>query len=353
MQESGNRAFAFRLVFGQGGRFIGVSLETRTLLPAELCHNFTPFFSPRAETIPKMSLPEVKVGQERVPDWRERFGLYVRLVRLDRPIGIFLLMWPALWALWIAGEGSPPWPVVLVFVAGVVLMRSAGCAINDFADRELDGQVTRTRERPLAAGLVSPREAVGVFLALSFIAFLLALLLNWQTVALSVVALGLAVIYPFTKRYTHLPQLFLGAAFGWAVPMAFSAINGSVPPMAWLLFAATVVWALIYDTQYAMVDREDDLAVGIKSTAILFGRFDRVIIAVLQVLLLAMLTYVGYLAGRGIWYFGGLAVAGAIAGYHQYLIRSQDPRACFEAFLNNNYYGMVIFLGLVLDYALE
>jgi 4-hydroxybenzoate polyprenyltransferase len=243
--------------------------------------------------------------------------------------------------------------VVLVFVTGVVLMRSAGCAINDFADRELDGHVTRTRERPLAAGLVSPREAVGVFLVLSFIAFLLVLLLNWQTVALSVVALGLAVIYPFTKRYTHLPQLFLGAAFGWAVPMAFTAITGSVPPMAWLLFAATVVWALIYDTQYAMVDREDDLAVGIKSTAILFGRFDRVIIGILQVLLLAMLAYVGYLAGRGIWYFGGLAVAGAIAGYHQYLIRSQDPGACFEAFLNNNYYGMVIFLSLVLDYALE
>jgi 4-hydroxybenzoate polyprenyltransferase len=188
---------------------------------------------------------------------------------------------------------------------------------------------------------------------LSFAAFLLVLLLNWQTVALSVVALGLAVIYPFTKRYTHLPQLFLGAAFGWAVPMAFTAITGSVPPMAWLLFAATVVWALIYDTQYAMVDREDDLAVGIKSTAILFGRLDRVMIVVLQLLLLAMLAYVGHLAGRGIWYFGSLAVAGAFAGYHQYLIRGQDPRACFEAFLNNNYYGMVIFLGLVFDYAVK
>jgi 4-hydroxybenzoate polyprenyltransferase len=192
-----------------------------------------------------------------------------------------------------------------------------------------------------------------VFVVLSLAAFALVLFLNWQTVALSVVAIGLAVIYPFTKRYTHLPQLFLGAAFGWAVPMAFAAITGTVPPSAWLLFAAIVVWALIYDTQYAMVDREDDLAVGIKSTAILFGRFDRLIIAVLQLVLLALLAYIGHLAGRGLWFFASLAIAAALAGYHQYLIRDRDPRACFEAFLNNNYYGMVIFLGLVLDYGLE
>jgi len=298
-----------------------------------------------------MNLPEVKSGYRRVPYWRERFALYARLVRLDRPIGIFLLMWPALWALWIAGEGRPLWSVVLIFVAGVVLMRSAGCAINDFADRNFDGRVERTRERPLAAGLVSPTEALGVFLTLSLAAFLLVLLLDWKTVALSVVALGLAVIYPFTKRYTHLPQLFLGVAFGWAVPMAFTAITGSLPPLAWLLFAATVVWALIYDTQYAMVDRDDDLTVGIKSTAILFGRNDLLIIALLQVLLLAMLAYTGMLAGRGVWYFSGLGVAAGLAGYHQYLIRNRDPKACFEAFLNNNYYGMVVFLALVVDYA--
>jgi 4-hydroxybenzoate polyprenyltransferase len=279
--------------------------------------------------------------------------LYVRLVRLNRPIGIFLLMWPALWALWIAGEGNPPWAVVLIFVTGVVLMRSAGCAINDYADRDFDGSVARTQGRPLATGLLRPGEAVGVFLALSLAAFSLVLLLNWQTVALSVVALGLVVIYPFMKRYTHLPQLFLGAAFGWAVPMAFTAITGTVPASAWLLFSATVVWALVYDTQYAMVDREDDLKVGIKSSAILFGRHDRLIIAVLQVVLLVILTYVGVLAERGTWYFGGVAVAGALALYHQFLIRDRDPAACFEAFLSNNYLGMAVFVGLVLDYALQ
>jgi len=300
-----------------------------------------------------MSLPDVKIGQPRAADWRERLGLYAKLVRLDRPIGIFLLMWPALWALWIAGEGSPPWRVVLIFVAGVVLMRSAGCAINDFADRDFDGRVERTRGRPLATGLVSPREAVAVFLVLSLAAFALVLLLNWQTVALSVVALGLAVLYPFTKRYTHLPQLFLGAAFGWAVPMAFAAITGAVPPLAWILFAATLIWALIYDTQYAMVDRKDDLEVGIKSTAILFGRYDLLIVGLLQALLLALLATVGYLAGRGLWFYCGLAAAAGLAGYHQLLIRNREPTACFEAFLNNNYYGMAVFLGLVTDYAAD
>lgn len=302
--------------------------------------------------IPNMTLPEVKIGHPRAPDWRERLALYAKLVRLDRPIGIFLLMWPALWALWIAGEGSPPWEVVLIFVAGVVLMRSAGCAINDFADRDLDGQVARTRERPIAAGLVSPKEAIAVFLVLSLTAFALVLFLNWRTIALSVVALALAVLYPFMKRYTHLPQLFLGAAFGWAVPMAFAAITGSVPLLAWLLFAATIVWALVYDTQYAMVDREDDLNAGIKSTAILFGRYDRAIIGMLQVLLLGLLAYVGYMSGRDGWYFSGLAVAAAFAVHHQYLIRARDPKDCFQAFLDNNYLGMAVFLGLMADYAL-
>jgi 4-hydroxybenzoate polyprenyltransferase len=242
---------------------------------------------------------------------------------------------------------------VLIFVTGVVLMRSAGCAINDYADRDFDGSVARTQGRPLARGLLRPGEAVGVFLALSLAAFSLVLLLNWLTIALSVVALGLVVIYPFMKRYTHLPQLFLGAAFGWAVPMAFTAITGTVPASAWLLFSATVVWALVYDTQYAMVDREDDLKVGIKSSAILFGRHDRLIIAALQVVLLVILTYVGVLAERGAWYFGGVAVAGALALYHQFLIRDRDPAACFEAFLGNNYLGMAVFVGLVLDYALQ
>jgi len=298
-----------------------------------------------------MNLSQVKAGSTPAPHWRERLALYAKLVRLNRPIGIFLLMWPALWALWIAGEGSPPWQVVLIFVAGVVLMRSAGCAINDFADRNLDGHVSRTRERPIAAGLVSPNEAIGVFIVLSLAAFVLVLFLSWQTVALSVVALALAVIYPFMKRFTHIPQLFLGAAFGWAVPMAFVAITGSIPPLAWLLFCATVLWALVYDTQYAMVDREDDLQVGIKSTAILFGPHDRLIVGLLQVLLLLMLGGVGYLADRGGWFFAGLTVAGALAVYHQYLMRDRLPAACFRAFLGNNYLGMALFVGLVADYA--
>jgi 4-hydroxybenzoate polyprenyltransferase len=298
-----------------------------------------------------MNLPEVKLGTPRAPTWRERLGLYVRLVRLDRPIGIFLLMWPALWALWLAGGGSPPWQTVLVFVAGVVLMRSAGCAVNDFADRELDGHVERTRARPLAAGQVSAKEALGVFLALTIAAFLLVLLLDWKTVALSVVALVLAVIYPFMKRYTHLPQLFLGAAFGWAAPMAFTALTGAVPPLGWLLFATTVLWALIYDTQYAMVDRKDDLAIGIKSSAILFGRHDRLVIGLMQLVFLTSLGYIGHLAGRGGWYFGGLALAAALAAYQQYLIHDRVPTRCFEAFLNNNYLGMALFVGLALDYA--
>jgi 4-hydroxybenzoate polyprenyltransferase len=281
--------------------------------------------------------------------WRVRLDAYYRLIRLHKPIGIFLLMWPALWALWLAGEGQPPWPVALIFVAGVVLMRSAGCAINDYADRKLDGHVARTNTRPLAQGLISPIEAVAVFVLLSLAAFALVLLLNWQTIAMSVVAVTLAMIYPFMKRFTHVPQLFLGAAFGWAVPMAFTAIQETVPLYAWVLFVATVLWALIYDTEYAMVDREDDLKIGIKSTAILFGRWDRLIVALLQVLMLLILSWVGVRAGLGAAYFVGLAVAGALFGYQQWLIRARAPARCFEAFLNNNYFGMAVFLGLVLD----
>ncbi|MBK1645948.1 4-hydroxybenzoate polyprenyltransferase [Thiocapsa imhoffii] len=299
-----------------------------------------------------MSSIQVKTGRRIAPTWRERLHGYLLLIRLNRPIGIFLLMWPALWALWLAGDGQPPWPLVVIFVLGVVLMRSAGCAINDFADRGFDGQVARTRHRPLATGLVSPQEAVAIFVLLSLAAFGLVLLLNWQTIALSVVAVLLTVIYPFMKRFTHVPQLFLGAAFGWAIPMAFTAVTGTIPVDAWILFAATLVWALIYDTQYAMVDREDDLKVGIKSTAILFGRADRLAIGLLQLVMLALLAWVGMLAGRGALFFGFLAVAAALAVYQQVLIRHRDPVRCFKAFLNNNYFGMAIFLGLVLDYAL-
>jgi 4-hydroxybenzoate polyprenyltransferase len=286
------------------------------------------------------------------PAWRGRLGAYLRLIRLNRPIGIFLLMWPALWALWMAGDGHPPWQIALIFVAGVVLMRSAGCAINDFADRDFDAHVTRTSARPLAQGEIAPVEAIAVFLSLSLAAFGLVLMLNWQTVSMSVVAVILAMIYPFMKRFTHVPQVFLGMAFGWAVPMAFTAIQGSIPGYAWLLFLSAVVWALIYDTEYAMVDREDDLKVGIKSTAILFGTYDRLIVALLQLVMLTLLLLVGLEAGRGLLYLLGLGLAALLFGYQQWLIRLRDPARCFEAFLNNNYVGLVVFVGLVLDYLL-
>jgi 4-hydroxybenzoate polyprenyltransferase len=300
-----------------------------------------------------MSLPEIKIQTTGSRGWRERADAYVRLVRLDRPIGIFLLMWPALWALWLAGDGHPPWHVALIFVLGVVLMRSAGCAINDYADRNFDPHVARTRMRPLAQGIIEPAEALGVFLLLTLVSFGLVLLLNWQTIAMSFVAAALAVVYPFMKRYTHVPQVFLGAAFGWAVPMAFTAIHGSVPGYAWLVFAAAVVWALIYDTEYAMVDREDDLKIGIKSTAIWFGRYDRLIIGLLQISMLALLVSVGLAAERGWAYFIGLVVAAAMAVHQLMLIRRREPKQCFVAFLNNNYFGMAIFLGLVADYILH
>jgi len=280
----------------------------------------------------------------------DRLGHYWRLVRADRPIGIYLLLWPALWALWIAGRGSPDAWVVLIFVLGTVLMRSAGCAINDYADRDFDGLVARTAERPLAAGEITPREAVGVFVVLSLLAFCLVLTLNGLTIANSFIAVALAALYPFTKRFTHMPQVVLGAAFGWAVPMAFTALQGGIPGVAWVLFIATVVWAVIYDTMYAMADRDDDLWVGIKSTAILFGRHDRLIIAALQLLMLALLWWVGELAGCGGYYSGGLVFAAALFGYQQWLIRDREPAACFQAFLNNHSLGMGLFVALLLDY---
>ena len=283
-------------------------------------------------------------------DWRTRLGDYWRLVRADRPIGIYLLLWPALWALWIAAAGFPPWWVLLVFILGTALMRSAGCAINDFADRHFDGQVERTAGRPLATGRVAPREAVGVFVVLSLLAFALVLTLNKMTIAHSFVAVALAAAYPFTKRYTHFPQVVLGAAFGWAVPMAFTALQEQIPAVAWVLFTATVIWALIYDTMYAMVDRDDDLRVGIKSTAILFGRFDRLLIGMLQVVMLVLLWQVGQMAGRGVFFVLGLAGASVLFVFQQWLIRGRDRAACFRAFLNNHYVGMTVFIGLFADY---
>lgn len=272
-------------------------------------------------------------------------------MRLHRPIGILLLLWPALWALWIAGQGRPDPFVLGVFLIGTVLMRSAGCVINDFADRGFDGHVARTRERPLATGLVSPREAVWLFAILVALAGLLVLTLNRLTILLACVALVLSAIYPFMKRYTHLPQVYLGAAFAWSVPMAFAAQTGAVPSLAWLLLSAVVLWVLVYDTQYAMVDREDDLKIGIKSTAILFDDADRAIIGGLQLLLLVDLWLIGHQAELAWPYDLGLAIAAGLAAYQQYLIRDREPAGCFAAFMNNNWFGMAVFAGVAASYA--
>lgn len=285
--------------------------------------------------------------------FRQRAVEYARLVRLDRPIGTYLVLWPTLWALWIAAEGRPAPLILGVFVAGVVLMRSAGCAINDFADRHIDPHVSRTRQRPLAAGTISSAEALAVFAVLSLLAFLLVLLMNRLTILLSFVAVGLAASYPFMKRVTHLPQAYLGAAFGWAVPMAFAAQTGSVPAASWLLFFATLLWALAYDTMYAIADREDDLKIGVKSAAILFGRFDRLAIGFLQVSMLGTLAWAGLSFGLGLPYYLGLGAAAGFSVYQQIMIRDRDPKLSFNAFLNNNYVGLVIFAGIVADYLLH
>jgi len=275
---------------------------------------------------------------------------FARLVRLDKPIGIYLLLWPPLWALWIAGEGRPDPSVVTVFLLGVILMRSAGCAINDFADRHFDGHVARTKQRMIPAGRVQPREAVLTFAVLSLIPFGLVLLLNWLTIGLSFIGLALAAVYPYSKRHTYLPQVVLGAAFGWAVPMAFAAQLGELPPLAWLIYVIAIVWATAYDTMYAMVDRKDDIKIGIKSTAILFGELDKAIVGILQAIVLAGLFMVGLQAEMGALYYMGLTVAAGMAGYEQWMIRDREPDACFKAFLHNNWLGMVVFIGVVLDF---
>ncbi|OOZ40415.1 4-hydroxybenzoate octaprenyltransferase [Solemya elarraichensis gill symbiont] len=284
------------------------------------------------------------------PEIRDKLVLYGELVRINRPIGILLLLWPALWALWFAGEGSPHWFVVVIFVAGTVLMRSAGCAINDYADRDFDGHVERTKQRPLAAGKITPDEALKVFALLSLAAFFLVLFLNAGTILLSFAAVVTAAVYPFMKRYTNLPQLVLGIAFGWAIPMAYMALREEIPLAAWLLFLATVLWALIYDTMYAMADREDDLKIGLKSSAILFGEYDRLIIGVLQGLMIILLMWVGLITGRDVFYVAGISVATILFFYQQWLIREREPKACFQAFLNNNWFGAIVFAGLFLDY---
>ncbi len=283
--------------------------------------------------------------------WEKRLYLYARLMRLDRPIGIYLLLWPTLSALWIAAGGVPEPLILIVFVLGVILMRSAGCVINDYADRKIDGRVERTKDRVLVASNMPAKEALLLFAVLCVAAFLLVLLLNGLTIMLSFVGVFLAMLYPFMKRWTYLPQVVLGMAFAWAIPMAFAAQTGQVPQIAWLLFVATVLWTTAYDTMYAMVDREDDLAIGVKSTAILFGDFDRVMIAILQFLTLLVMFIVGHQLKLGAFYFIGLSLAAVLAVYQQTLIYKRHPRNCFKAFLNNNWFGAAIFGGILLHYA--
>ncbi|MEZ9710298.1 4-hydroxybenzoate octaprenyltransferase [Vibrio breoganii] len=275
---------------------------------------------------------------------------YYLLMRMDRPIGSLLLLWPTLWALVMASEGRPQWTVLIVFCLGVFLMRSAGCVINDFADRELDGHVERTQFRPIPSGLVSAKEALALFGVLSLISFALVLTMNTLTIQLSFVGVALAALYPFMKRFTHLPQLVLGMAFSWAIPMAWAAESGHIAPLAWLLFVINMLWTIAYDTQYAMVDRDDDLKIGIKSTAILFGRFDKLIVGILQAITIILLLIVGENAALGPAFYWGVLVAAGLFVYQQWLIKTRDRPLCFQAFLNNNYVGMVITIGLFVTY---
>ena len=283
------------------------------------------------------------------PQSAYRFYQYFLLMRLDKPIGALLLLWPTLWALWLAGHGQPDQQVVVIFIAGVFLMRSAGCVMNDIADRHLDPHVERTVNRPLAAGRVSVREALLLFSVLSLLAFILVLQLNPLTILLSFGGLALAVSYPFMKRIHAMPQAHLGAAFGWSIPMAYAALTGTVPALGWLLFIANIVWSIIYDTMYAMVDRDDDLKIGIKSSAILFGDRDRQILWHLQLVLLGLLLAVGIGYGLGWLYYLGLIGAVWFSLYQQYLIRDRDRDGCFKAFLNNNWLGLSVFCGIILD----
>ena len=285
-----------------------------------------------------------------MPVLHEKLKQYLLLMRADRPIGSFLLLWPALWSLWLAGQGQPSASIVLIFIVGVFIMRSAGCVINDYADRNIDPDVARTCNRPLATGQVTPREAIILFLVLCGMALLLVLQLNELSLKLSIVAVFLAVSYPFMKRVTHLPQAYLGMAFGWSIPMAFAAQSGELPTAVWLLFLANICWTVAYDTMYAMVDRDDDVKIGVMSTAILFASKDRLIIGLLQLSTLALLIWAGLIFERTMYYFSGLLFASFFFIYQQWLIADRDTKRCFQAFLNNNWFGAVVFIGLLLDF---
>lgn len=275
---------------------------------------------------------------------------YIALMRIDKPIGTLLLLWPTYWALWLANAGMPSLTNFIVFTLGVVIMRSAGCVINDFADRKIDGSVKRTMQRPLVSGQVSSGEAISLFILLITVAFLLVLMLSVNTILLSFGALALAFCYPFMKRYTQLPQVVLGAAFGWAIPMAFMASINALPIQAWLLFIANICWTVAYDTMYAMVDRDDDLKIGVKSTAILFGKSDRHIIGLLNLAFIALMLAIGALNNIGLSYWLGLSVAIVLLVYQQVLIQQRARTDCFKAFLNNHYVGLAFFIGLLFSY---
>ena len=291
------------------------------------------------------------LGGNFAPELVTQLRNYGKLMRIDRPIGTWLLLWPTLWALWLAGEGHPDPELFVVFVFGVFIMRSAGCVLNDYVDRNIDPYVERTRTRPIASGAVLPMEALTLFAALGFIAIGLATMLNRPAQLLAVVAAGLTISYPFIKRFMSIPQFILGAAFGWAVPMAFAAQTGETPQLAWLVFGTALVWAVIYDTFYAMVDREDDRKVGVKSTALLFGDMDLFVIAGLQLVMLVALMLVGLRAELGAWYFASVALVAGLMAYHQWLAHERQPAGCFSAFLHNRHIGLVVFIGIVLHYA--
>ncbi|MEY1580205.1 4-hydroxybenzoate octaprenyltransferase [Providencia manganoxydans] len=279
-----------------------------------------------------------------------KWHAYSRLMRIDRPIGSLLLLWPTYWALWIAAQSIPSLHILIVFTAGVFLMRAAGCVINDFADRHFDGHVERTKHRPLPSGDVTEKEAKILFAALVGLSFLLVLTLNAMTIWLSIAGLALAWIYPFVKRVSNLPQVVLGAAFGWSIPMGFSAVSESLPFVCWLLFLVNILWSVIYDTQYAMVDRDDDLKIGVKSTAILFGQYDKLIIGVLQVVMVGLLVAIGLLAQLGITYYVCLLLAALLFVYQQKLMVNRERAPCFKAFMNNNYVGFILFIGILVSY---
>lgn len=327
-------------------RILPVSVEGVVVF----CRHVAPWRQRQSETNNIEPMTPSKAAPNATQNFLAQLRNYARLMRLDKPIGIWLLLWPTLWALWLAGEGHPDPGVFVVFMLGVIIMRSAGCVLNDYADRNIDPYVERTRNRPIASGAVAPMEALTLFVALALIAIGITAMLNRPAQILALVAAALTVIYPFIKRFVSIPQFVLGAAFGWAVPMAFAAQTGEASQLGWLVFGSALIWATIYDTFYAMVDRDDDRKVGVKSTAILFGDADLFVVGGLQALMLLTFMFIGKMADLGFWYYASVVVAAGLMAYHQWLARDRSKDGCFRAFLNNHYIGLVVFVGIVLHY---